>query len=86
MIRAPNDRILVRIVEVEKKSGNVLLISDKKEFQIGHVISVGYEITDIEEGNFVYSRKFAGLLVSYDNVDYVSLRDDEIIAVSKELK
>lgn len=94
MIQAFGKRVLVRLVEKEKKKGCLLLPEEKREHQIGRVVSIGadlylYEASTegfIAEGDYVYTRKYAGLLLEYDDVEYVSLDSTEILAVSKELK
>lgn len=95
MIQAYGERILVRIVEKEKeKSGILILKEDKKDFQIGQIVSIGFDVAEFEsnEGgttcvdDYVYTRKYAGLLIEYDGVEYVSLDTKEILAFSKELK
>lgn len=95
MITAYGERILVRIVEKEKAKTGVLILKDeKKDFQIGQVVSIGSDIIfydDLEETpvhveDYVYTRKYAGLLIEYDGVEYVSLDTKEILAFSKELK
>lgn len=92
MIRSIRDRILVRIIEIEKPKGLLIMPSEKKEFQIGHVMAVGGDIDgwegmgqEIHIGDYVYTRKFAGLLIEYKGEEYVSLDIKEILAVSSEL-
>lgn len=93
MIRAVKERILVRIVEIKKEQGLLIMPEDKKDYQIGHVVSIGrdledgqfYDGSEIQEGDYVYTRKYAGLLVEYKGEEYVSLDIKEILAVSEEL-
>jgi co-chaperonin GroES (HSP10) len=94
MIQSYGDRILVRIVEKPQPKGLLLLTREEKEFQIGRVESIGADLPifesneggTLEVGDYVYTRKFAGLLLEYDGVEYVSLDAKEILAFSKELK
>ena len=94
MIQAFGDRILVRIVELEKKKGTLIMPDEKKEFQIGQIVSIGAGLTfegipqdsPIFVDDFVYTRKYAGLLIEYDGVEYVSLDHKEILAYAKEMK
>lgn len=94
MIEAFGDRILVRIVEIEKKKGLLIVPDEKKDFQIGQVFSIGYDASLFEHsldayldvGDYVYTRKYAGLLIEYDGIEYVSLEQKEILAFSGELK
>lgn len=94
MIRAFGDRILVRIIEKEKKKSIVIVPEERKEYQIGQVVAVGPE-SEWEKGDgdfvlligyYVYTRKYAGLLIEYDGIEYVSLESKEILAFSEELK
>ena len=90
MIRSVKERILVRIVEIKKEKGILIMPDDKKDFQIGNVISIGRDLiegdlNDIEVGDYVYTRKYAGLLIEYKGEEYVSLDIKEILAVSEEL-
>jgi chaperonin GroES len=92
MIRAIKDRILVKIVEVPAPEKGILIMpKEKKEYQIGQVVNFGYDIEDycgspeINEGDFVYTRKYAGLLIEYKGEEYISLDIKEILAVSSEL-
>jgi chaperonin GroES len=94
MIQAFGERILVQIVEKEKKQGVLIVPDDKNEFQIGKVTSIGPDLPLVESneggfletGNFVYTRKYAGLLIEYEGVEYVSIDHKEILAFSKEMK
>lgn len=84
MIHGYGDRVLVRIVEIEKKKSLLIVPDEKKEFQIGIVI--GGDGENLIDGDYVWTRKYAGLLVEYDGIEYVSLDQKEILAYSKELK
>ena len=82
MIESATDRILVRLVEVPEKKSALIIPSKEKHHQIGRVVS-----SDIYEvGIYVWSRRYAGLLIEYDGMDYVSLSKDEILGWSAELK
>ena len=88
------ERVLVRIVEKEKAPGLIIVPDEKKEFQIGRVVSIGDTLQFDGEaysawlkiGDYVYSRRYAGLLIEYDGVEYVSLDHKEILAYSEEMK
>ena len=87
MIRSIKDRILVRIVEIKKEKTLLIMPDEKKDFQIGHVVDVGVGITfeDVAIGEYVYTRKYAGLLIEYKGEEFVSRQIKEILAVSEEL-
>jgi len=94
MIQSYGERILVRIVEKEAKKGPLILHDEKKDFQIGQVVSIGEGLQYDGEGffnsmqidDYVYTRRYAGLLIEYDGIEYVSLDTKEILAYSEELK
>ena len=93
MIQAYGDRILVRIVEIEKKKGVLIMPDEKKDFQVGKIVSIGAGLffegipndSPVFVDDYVYTRKYAGLLIEYAGVEYVSLDTKEILAFSKEL-
>lgn len=90
-IKAFRERVLVKIVSIEKKKGILIVPDEQKDFQIGEVMAVGKQVVkdykdEIKVGDYVYTRKFAGLLLEYDSEEYVSLKLDEILAVSGVLK
>lgn len=93
MIASCNDRVLVRIVEKEEKPSLIIVPDKKKEFQIGQIVAIGNDVfsngdvtRSLRNGDYVYTRKYAGLLLEYDDVEYVSLEIKEILAFSEELK
>lgn len=94
MIQAYGERILVRIVELEKKKSLLIVPDEKKEFQVGQIVSMGADLPLFEAnesgfmitGHYVWTRKYAGLLIEYDGIEYVSLDQKEILAYSEELK
>jgi co-chaperonin GroES (HSP10) len=93
MIQAFGERILVRIVETEKKKTLLIVPDEKKEYQVGQIVSIGGDLPIsesneggfMEPGSYVWTRKYAGLLLEYDSVEYVSLDSKEILAFSSEL-
>jgi len=94
MIQSFAGRILVRIVETEKKKSLVIIPDEKKEYQIGQIVSIGGDLPIIESqdggfmkpGSYVWARKYSGLLMEYDGIEYVSLESKEILAFSSVLK
>ena len=94
MIIAYGDSVLVRIVEKEVKTGILLMPKEKKEFQIGCVVSIGADLPiaesneggGLEVGSYVYTRQYAGLPLEYDGVEYIALQANDILAFSKECK
>jgi co-chaperonin GroES (HSP10) len=82
-IRAFGERTLAKLVELpEKKKGILITPEAKKEYQVAQVI----DSSELSEGMYVFTRKYAGLLMEYDGIEYVSFEAKEILAYSKELK
>ena len=92
MLRPLGDRIIIQLVEVEEKTafGIVLPDSAKEKPQTGKVIAVGtgrvldngtrVEL-DVKEGDEIIFSKFAGTEVKYDGVEYLILRESDVLAV-----
>lgn len=92
MLRPLGDRIIIEIVEVEEKTafGIVLPDSAKEKPQTGKVVAVGtgrvldngtrVEL-DVKEGDEILFSKFAGTEVKYDGVEYLILRESDVLAV-----
>lgn len=93
MIRAVGERILVRIVEKEKPKGILIMPNEKEEYQVGLVLSIGEDVwlypeksQPVKIGDYVWSRKYAGLLVEFDGEQLISLEWKEILAACEEYK
>jgi co-chaperonin GroES (HSP10) len=89
LISAVGNRVLVKLVEFEKKKGLLIVPDEKKEYQIGQVLSYGADTCEnggeISIGGYVFTRKYAGLLVEYAGQELVSLDFSEILAFSMDL-
>ena len=83
MIKAIGKRLIVQLVEVERKS-MILQVDERKQWQTGRVMSVGDDVP-IFEGHFVWFRSHSGLIVGYDGQEYISLDISEILGVSEVL-
>ncbi len=86
MIRSAKDRLLVKLIEVKKEQKGFLIVPEaKKDFQIAEVITCDLESTGIRPGEYVYTRKYAGLLLEFEGQEYLSLKVEEILAISDVL-
>ena len=91
MIKPTGNRVLVKMKEGEEttKSGIILASSAKEKPQIAEVIEVGpgYKIDgklepmDVKKGDNVIVSKYAGTEVKYEGVEYIILKQDDILAI-----
>ncbi|WP_018130968.1 co-chaperone GroES [Effusibacillus pohliae] len=91
MIKPLGDRVVIKAVEREEKTASGIVLPDtaKEKPQEGEVIAVGpgrYEDgkrieLDVKVGDRVIFSKYAGTEVKYDNVEYLILRENDILAV-----
>jgi len=95
LIRPLGDRIIIELVESEEKtaSGIVLPDSAKEKPQEGKVIAVGTGrvlesgervALDVAVGDRIIFSKYAGTEVKYQGVEYLILRENDILAVVGE--
>lgn len=91
MIRPLGDRVVIQLVEKEEKtaSGIVLPDSAQEKPQEAKVIAVGSGIVvdgerialEVKEGDHIIYSKFSGTEVKYDGIEYLILREDDILAI-----
>ena len=91
MIKPLSDRVLVKMVEAEEttKSGIILSAGSKEKPQIAEVVAVGPGgIVDGEKvemnvkvGQKVITSKYSGTEVKYEGVEYIIVRQNDILAV-----
>ena len=95
MLRPLGDRIVIELVESEEKtaSGIVLPDSAKEKPQEGKVVAVGTGrilesgervALDVAVGDRIIFSKYAGTEVKYQGVEYLILRENDILAVVGE--
>lgn len=85
------DRVVIKSVEAEEttKSGLILACNSKEKPQMAEVIAVGpggcvdgKEITmNVSVGDKVIYSKYAGTEVKLDGVEYIVVRQSDILAV-----
>lgn len=91
-IRPLNDRILVQRLEEEDKSAGGIIIPDSaKEKQAqGKVIAAGPGKVDdsgkrvklqVKKGDVVLFSKYGGTDVKLDGIDYLIMREDDILGI-----
>jgi chaperonin GroES len=91
-IRPLNDRILVKRLESETKTAGGIIIPDsaKEKPAEGEVISVGTGkmnkkgeriALEVKAGDRVLFSKYGGTDVKIDGVDYLIMREDDILGI-----
>ena len=91
MIKPLVDRVLIKMVEAEEttKSGIILSSGSQEKPQIAEVIEVGPGgIVDgekvemqIKKGDRVITSKYSGTEVKYEGVDYIIVKQSDILAI-----
>ncbi|MCQ2185557.1 MAG: co-chaperone GroES [Bacteroidales bacterium] len=87
MIRPLADRVVIQPKEAETKTASGLYIPDtaKEKPQQGTVVAAGPgrkdEPMEVKVGDVVLYGKFAGTEVSVDGVDYLIMKQSDILAV-----
>lgn len=91
MIKPLSDRVLIKMKEAEEttKSGIILAASSKEKPQIAEVIEVGpgekidgkLQEMCVKKGDKVIVSKYAGTEVKYEGVDYIIVKQDDILAI-----
>ena len=94
-IRPLHDRVIVKRLEEDKTSpGGILIPDSAAEKPVrGEVLAIGngkllengqVRPLDVKVGDRVLFGKYSGSEVKVDGVDYLVLREDDIVAVLKE--
>ena len=91
MIKPLSDRVLIKMKEAEEttKGGIILATNSKEKPQIAEVIEVGLgEEVDgklqemcVKKGDNVIVSKYAGTEVKYEGVDYIIVKQEDILAI-----
>ena len=87
-----NDRVLVKRLEEETKTAGGIIIPDsaKEKPMKGEIIAVGPGKVgedgkrvklSLEKGNNVLFNKYAGTEIKVDGVEYLMMREDDVLAV-----
>lgn len=93
MIKPLSDRVLIKMKEAEEttKSGIILATASKEKPQIAEVIEVGpgekingkVQEMDVKKGDNVIVSKYAGTEIKYEGIDYIIVKQDDILAIVK---
>jgi len=94
-IQPLGDRILVKLLEQEEKSPGGIILPDtaKEKPQEGRVLASGkgrlledgtVRPLEVKVGDTVLFAKYSGTEVTYEDKEYLILREEDILAVRKE--
>ncbi len=92
MIKPLNDRVLIKMIEAEEttKSGIILTSGSQEKPQIAEVIEIGPGGIDedgkkvemqVKKGDKVITSKYSGTEVKYEGVEYIIVRQSDILAI-----
>ena len=91
MIKPLADRVLVKMLEKEEttKSGIILTAGAQEKPQIAEILEVGPGINTqdkkvdmyVQKGQKVIISKYAGTEVKYEDVDYIIIKQEDILAI-----
>ena len=86
-----SDHVIIKMVEVEEttKSGIILTASAKEKPSVAQVVAVGPGgmvdghdvVMTVKVGDKVITDKYAGTKVTLDKVEYVVVRQSDILAI-----
>ena len=85
MIKPLEDRILIKMKEGEEttKSGIILANSSKEKPQVGPGKNIDGKIQQVavKKGDNVIVSKYAGTEVKYEGVDYIIVKQEDVLAI-----
>lgn len=83
-IKPLKERVVVKYSseELEKTPGGIYVPDVAKEKpQKGEVIAVGSEVKEVKVGDIVLFDKYAGSKIKVDDVEYLIIKEEEILAI-----
>ncbi len=82
-----NDRVVIKPAPAEEKTKGGIIIPDtaKEKPQRGEVVAVGpgkeeHKMT-VQVGDIVLYGKYSGQELAYDGVDYLIMREDDVMVI-----
>ena len=87
MMRPINDRIVVKPAPADAKTKGGIIIPDtaKEKPQRGKVVAVGPgkdgNAMTVKKNDIVLYGKYAGQELNYDGVDYLIMREDDVLVI-----
>ncbi len=82
-IKPLGERVLLKPVASEEKTASGLYIpgNAQEKPQEAEVVAVGGKVEEINAGDTVIYGKYAGAEITRDGVDYIIMKEEEILAV-----
>ncbi len=83
-IRPLKERVVVKYAEelMEKTAGGIYVPDVAKEKpQKGVVEAVGSEVKEVKAGNTVLFDKYSGSKIKIDDVEYLIIKEEDILAI-----
>ena len=79
------DRIVAIREEAETKTttGLYLPVDKKEKSQIAKVVAVGSEAKEVKDGDRIVVREYSTSDIKVDNVEYLIVKEEDILAVIK---
>ncbi len=90
MMKPINDRVVVKPAPADDKTAGGIIIPDtaKEKPQRGEVVAVGPgkdgNLMTAAVGDIVLYGKYAGQEINYKGVDYLIMREDDILVILEE--
>lgn len=84
MLRPLNKNVILKKEEEEKKTASGIILTEavKNQPSIATVVAVGTECeVKIKEQDQVVYKEYSGTKVSIDDVEYIIIEDEDILAV-----
>lgn len=85
-IKPLGDRVLLKVLEQEGKTASGIILPDtaKEKTQKAEVVEVGdHEDIKVKKGDIVIYDKYAGIQIKENEVEYLIVKNEEIVAVIK---
>lgn len=86
MIQPLHDYVLLKKEQEEKTTASGIILTSGKEkskFATVEAIGTGVEKADYKAGDKVLFREYAGTNIKLDDEEFVVIKDEDVIAVSK---
>ena len=76
------DRVVIRPIDEGNKKGSLYIPENAKQKPIkGRVVDIGPAATQLSIGKEVLYGKYSGTEVTFEDIDYVFILEDEVLAI-----